>query len=106
MISRYRIAVLAALAAVTTTLTFAPPADAARYCRERTVGSATAFGIFGNGTAQARSAAVSDWANKVNNRWGINYAVFSSARGVRWSCKKGAILQAGCVVSAIPCRNG
>ncbi len=106
MISRYKGTVLAALAAVTATMAFAPTANAYTYCRERTTGSAASYGLFGWGTAQARSAAVSDWAAKVNDRWGINYAVFTSARGVRWSCKTGVISKTGCTVSAIPCRNG
>lgn len=103
MISRYK---GTALAAVIATMAFVPSADARSYCRERTTGSAASYGLFGWGTAQARSAAVSDWAAKVNDRWGINYAVFSSARGVRWTCKKGVISKTGCTVSAIPCRNG
>ncbi len=106
MISRFKGTVLAVLAAVTATMAFAPTASARTYCRERTTGSAASYGLFGWGTAQARSAAVSEWAGKVNDRWGINYAVFSSARGVVWNCKKGVITKTGCTVSAIPCRNG
>jgi hypothetical protein len=94
MISRYKGTVLAVLAAVTATMAFAPTASAYTYCRERTTGSAASYGLFGWGTAQARSAAVS------------NYAVFSSARGVRWNCRTGVISKTGCTVSAIPCRNG
>lgn len=75
------------------------------YCHARMEGRATGQGLFGLGTANARSAAVSDWADKVNARWGIYYANFSNARGVRWDCKKGAILQAKCVVIAMPCRR-
>lgn len=79
-------------------------AEARPYCHGRIEGRATGQGLFGLGTANARSAAVSDWAEKVNARWGIEYAVFSHARGVQWDCKKGAILQAKCVVTAMPCR--
>lgn len=80
-------------------------ADAAPYCHGRVEGRATGQGLFGLGTANARSAAVSDWADKVNARWGINYANFDNARSVRWDCKKGAIVQAKCVVTALPCRR-
>lgn len=80
-------------------------AEAAPACHGRVEGRATGQGLFGLGTANARSAAVSDWAEKVNSRWGIYYANFSNARGVRWDCKKGAILQAKCVVTALPCRR-
>jgi hypothetical protein len=105
MISHSRKAALAVLAAGIAAITFAPAADAATYCRARTDGFATGIGLFGAGTANARSAAVSDWAAKVNDRWGIYYANFDNARGVRWNCKKGAILQAKCSVSATPCRR-
>ena len=105
MMSRQMKTALAALAAGMATMMFVPVADAATYCRERTEGEATGQGLFGMGTANARSAAVSDWADKVNTRWGIYYANFANARGVRWNCKKGAILQARCFVSAIPCRR-
>ncbi len=73
-------------------------------CHGSVEGRATGQGLFGMGTANARSAAVSNWAEKVNARWGIYYANFDNARGVRWNCKKGAILQARCVVVAMPCR--
>ena len=104
MISRIRRLALAALAAGIATMTLAPVADARSRCGARTDGLATGIGLFGTGTANARSAAVSNWAEKVNAHWGIYYANFDNARGVRWSCKKGAILQAKCFVSAIPCR--
>ena len=105
MISRRRITTLAAFAAGIATIIFASAADARTYCGARTEGLATGQGLFGMGTANARSAAVSNWAEKVNARWGIYYANFENARGVRWNCKKGAILQAKCFVSAIPCRR-
>lgn len=105
MVSRHRRTALSALAVGIAAAMFAPGADAATYCRARTEGWATGQGLFGMGTANARSAAVSDWAAKVNDRWGIYYANFNNARGVRWSCKKGAIIQAKCFVSAVPCRH-
>lgn len=100
---------LAAIAAGAATVVFVDNAEArksrAPYCHGRMEGRATGQGLFGLGTANARSSAVSDWAERVNARWGIYYANFDNARGVRWDCKKGAILQAKCVVTAIPCRR-
>ena len=74
------------------------------YCQARVEGRATGQGLFGAGTAQAREFAVADWQSKVADRWGARYANFSNARGVRWDCKKNAILKAKCVVVAMPCR--
>lgn len=74
------------------------------YCHDRMEGRATGQGLFGAGSAQARSFAAADWESKVADRWGSRYASLSKARGVRWDCKKGAILQAKCVVTAMPCR--
>lgn len=105
MISRSTKTSLAVVAASAATIAFAPLADARPACGGRAEGWGTGQGVFGMGTANARSAAVSDWAEKVNARYGIYYANFDNARGVRWNCKKGAILQARCFVSAIPCRR-
>lgn len=103
MISRNSRNVLAALAVgMTGMIAFAPVSEAAT-CRARTDGFATGQGLFGMGTAYARSRAVERWAEKVQARWGINYANFNNARGVRWNCKPNAILQARCNVSAVPC---
>lgn len=104
MIAFKRFAPAVVTAAVTLTA-LAASAQAAPYCHGRMEGRATGQGLFGLGTANARSAAVSDWAAKVNGRWGINYANFDNARGVQWDCKKGAILKAKCVVTAMPCRR-
>lgn len=105
MIMRHRSLALAVLAAGIATMTFASVADARTSCRARMNGGGTGLGMLGLGTENARSAAVSNWAAKVNARWGIYYANFDNARGVRWNCKKGAILQARCYVSAVPCRR-
>lgn len=103
MISRNSKNVLAALAlGLAATMAFAPVSEAAS-CRSRTDGMATGQGLFGLGTAYARSRAVEQWAEKVQARWGINYANFNNARGVSWNCKPNAILQARCTVSARPC---
>lgn len=76
----------------------------APYCHARMEGRATGQGLFGAGSAQARTFAVAEWESKVQDRWGPNYASFSKARGVTWDCKKNAILKAKCVVTAMPCR--
>lgn len=75
------------------------------YCLTRMEGRATGQGLFGVGTSNARNTAVMDWESKVADRWGSRYATFRNARGVQWDCKKGAILQAKCVVTAMPCRG-
>lgn len=104
MISRNSKNALAALAVgMTAAMVFAPASEAASSCRARTDGFATGQGLFGMGTAYARSRAVENWAEKVQARWGIHYANFNNAVGVRWSCKPNAILQARCSVSARPC---
>ena len=104
MISFKRVVPAVFLASMTV-IGFAASAQAQPVCHGRVEGRAAGQGLFGLGTANARSAAVSNWAEKVNNRWGIYYANFDNARGVRWDCKKGAILQAKCVVTALPCRR-
>ena len=73
-------------------------------CKGRIDGIATGQGIFGLGTARARQAAITDFEAKANTLFGASYGSFSRARGVRWDCKKNAILQAKCVVTASPCR--
>jgi len=82
----------------------AASAQAAPYCYNRMVGQGTGQGAFGVGTQNARAAAIADWQDRVADRWGPRYAYFSNARGVRIDCKKGAILKAKCVVTAMPCR--
>lgn len=104
MMSHHSKNVLAALAlGVTAMMALAPVSEAASACKSRTDGFATGQGLFGMGTAYARSRAVENWAEQVQARWGINYANFNNARGVRWNCKPNAILQARCTVSAIAC---
>lgn len=67
-------------------------------------GSASSTGILGMGTAKARVDAQSNWQAAAASRHGARYANFNNAQGVRWDCKKGAILLAKCVVTAKPCR--
>lgn len=72
-------------------------------CKPPVVGFATGQGLFGKGTAQARKDARWDWESKATTAYGDRYGNFDKARGVRWDCKKGAILEARCVVRARPC---
>ncbi len=98
----------ALIAATVCATAFSAAAEAARYnpyCHTRMEGRATGQGLFGVGTQNARAFAVADWESKVADRWGPRYASFRYARGVQWDCKKGAILQAKCVVTAMPCRH-
>ncbi len=98
----------ALIAATVCTPSFSSAAETARnnpYCHTRMEGRATGQGLFGVGTQNARGFAVADWESKVADRWGQRYASFRHARGVQWDCKKGAILQAKCVVTAMPCRH-
>jgi hypothetical protein len=96
---------LPALLAATVTLAgLSISAEAAPYCYSRMEGSGTGQGMFGTGSEKAKASAIADWQNRVADRWGPRYAYFSNARGVRIDCKKGAILKAKCVVTAMPCR--
>ncbi len=78
-------------------------ADAA-VCRGRMVGTGVGTGILGQGTTMARRNALADWSSKVAARHGARFANTAKARSVRYDCKEGAILQAQCVVTAVPCR--
>lgn len=66
-------------------------------------GSATATGVFGQGSAKARTAARLDWEKVVDAKYGPEYASLNLARRVQWDCKRGAVLRAKCVVTAEPC---
>jgi hypothetical protein len=81
----------------------ASPAEA-RVCKPRIDAIGTGQGLFGEGTQNARAAAVTNFESKASSRFGYRYGSFANARGVRWDCKKNAILQAKCVVTASPCR--
>lgn len=94
----------ALLAAAVTLAGLTVSAEAAPYCYSRMEGRGTGQGVFGVGSQNARAAAIADWQYRVADRWGQRYAYFSNARSVRFDCKKGAILQAKCVVTAMPCR--
>lgn len=73
-------------------------------CRARVVGEGTGQGVAGRGTEVARSRAQASWSAAAQARYGSSFAIFSKARDVRYDCKKNAIVQAKCVVSAQPCR--
>ena len=87
----------------------AVPAEAKRkprlpVCQPPMEADATGTGILGLGSAKARLSARQNFEAMAANKYGPQYAHFSRARGVKWDCKKGAILLAKCVVVARPCR--
>ena len=73
-------------------------------CVATVEGAASSTGILGMGTAKARVDARGNWQATAASVHGSRYANFNNAQGVRWDCKKGAILLAKCVVTAKPCR--
>ena len=73
-------------------------------CKPRIDAIGTGQGLFGEGTENARAAAITNFESKAASRFGYRYGTFAKARGVRWDCKKNAILQAKCVITASPCR--
>jgi hypothetical protein len=80
-----------------------PASAEAAVCRARMSGQGTGLGVAGQGTATARSNALADWARQVQARHGVRFANTALARSVRYDCRQGAILEAKCVVSAVPC---
>ncbi len=99
------------LAAAALAVVAAVPAEAAKkkkrplpYCMPTIQASATGTGILGAGSAAARESARWNFQAIAADRYGPRYANFANARGVRWDCKKNAILLAKCVVTARPCR--
>ena len=78
---------------------------AAAKCYPVMEGRATGQGLFGKGTAEAKSAARFDWESKATDKYGFEYGNFDKAKNARWDCKKGAILKAKCVVTARPCHQ-
>lgn len=98
MLGAYAAAAIATSAAV-----FPDQAEAAIACRGRQSGEGSATGLFGQGTVLARQNAVNDWTNKATTRHGRGFANISTARGVTYDCRDGAIFQAKCVVTAAPC---
>ncbi len=80
------------------------PAEARVVCKARIDAIGTGQGLFGEGTENARAAAIANFESKASSRFGYRYGTFANARGVHWDCKKNAILQAKCVVTGSPCR--
>lgn len=84
------------------------PADARRWdpvekCYPPVEGSGTGHGVFGRGSARARSEARADWEDRASSKYGRAYGRLHYAQDVQWDCKKGAVLTAKCVVTAKPC---
>ena len=96
-------AAVAAFAGVS--LIQAEGAEAATVCKGRMIGQGTGMGIAGQGTALARSNALADWGNKVRTKHGTQFANTATARSVKYDCRQGAILEAKCVVTAVPCAD-
>lgn len=84
-------------------LATATPSEAA-VCRGRMAGEGTGMGVAGQGTTNARAAALANWVSGVEAKHGRRFADTAKARSVRYDCRQGAVLQAKCVVSAVPCR--
>ncbi len=82
-------------------------ANAKRYpiCKAPMEASATSTGILGAGTREARRIARYNFESAATDRYGFQYGNLDKARNVRWDCKKGAILQAKCIVTARPCHQ-
>ncbi len=92
-----------AVAAFTAAFATSAPAEAA-VCRARMSGEGTGMGVAGQGTTNARVAALSNWARNVETKHGKRFADSAKAQSVRYDCRQGAILEAKCVVTAVPCR--
>ena len=72
-------------------------------CRPALEGAATGKGVFGLGSERARDAAVGNWEEAAESRYGRAFSNFERAAGVRWDCAKNALITAKCVVIARPC---
>lgn len=74
-------------------------------CKQPIEGVATGKGLFGEGTARARQAAVDNWEAEVEQQYGRAFANFDRSSRVRWDCAKNALITAKCVVIARPCSS-
>lgn len=74
-------------------------------CKPLLEATATSTGVLGAGTKEARRIARYNFEAAATDRYGYQYGNLDKARNVRWDCKKGAILQAKCVVTARPCHQ-
>jgi hypothetical protein len=97
------IAVLATLLVAGAAGVFPQSAEAATVCKPRMTGQGTGMGLAGQGSALARSNALADWSSKVRAAYGAAFAETQKARSVKYDCRQGAILEAKCVVTAVPC---
>lgn len=110
--SKFGLAIAAAVIALTAGVTDASAHKRKRHhehatskCYPVMEGRATGQGLFGKGTAEAKSAARFDWESKATDKYGFEYGNFDKAQNPHWDCKKGAILKAKCVVTARPCHQ-
>lgn len=74
-------------------------------CRAPIEGVATGKGLFGEGSARARQAAIDNWEAAAENMHGRAFSNFDRASRVRWDCAKNALITAKCVVIARPCAS-
>lgn len=74
-------------------------------CKPAIEGIATGKGLFGEGSARAREAAIYNWEEAVENQYGRAFSNFDRASHVRWDCAKNAVITAKCVVIARPCTS-
>ena len=80
------------------------PSHAAASCLNRMAGEGAGMGTGGVGTQNARASAATDWSRKVEARHGARFANFAKARGARYDCRTGFVLEVKCALSAQPCR--
>ncbi len=99
-----KFAALAATVAALVSGFAATDANALPRCRAAVEGTASSTGILGTGSEKARAQARENWIYTVRQLYGPRYADFWNAQNRQWSCAKGAILLAKCVVVARPCR--
>jgi hypothetical protein len=102
--SLIRTSLLATLLSVSLPAGLATPADAASSCGARMSGTGKGLGIAGQGTDKAKEAALADWSSKVSTRYGRRFGTSPTQRAVRFDCRSGAVLEAKCVVTAVPCK--
>jgi hypothetical protein len=74
-------------------------------CKPATEGIATGKGLFGKGSERAREAAIYNWEESVENRFGRAFSNLDRAAVVRCDCAKNAVITAKCVVIARPCAS-
>ena len=103
LIERSIVAAALAAGALMTGRAAATPSHAAS-CLNRMAGEGAGMGAGGVGTQNARASAATDWSRKVEARHGARFASFAKARGARYDCRTGFVLEVKCALSAQPCR--